>query len=92
VRELGIAGDKLQAVAAAEQQELERRERTYRDQRPPPELTGKVLIVVDDGLATGATMWAAVAAIRRQQPARAHRLLSMPGGMLRLMRNRLSGS
>jgi putative phosphoribosyl transferase len=69
VRELGIAEDKLQAVAAAEQQELER-EHTYRAQRPRPELTGKVVIVVDDGLATGATMWAAVAAIRRQQPAR----------------------
>jgi putative phosphoribosyl transferase len=70
VRELGIAEDTLQAVAAVEHQELERRQRTYRGQRPPPELTGKAVIVVDDGLATGATMWAAVAAIRRQRPAR----------------------
>ena len=68
VRELGITEDTLQAVA--EHQELERRERIYWGQRPRPDLTGKVLIVVDDGLATGATMRAAVAAIRRQQPAR----------------------
>src|SRR5215213_6214864 len=66
MRELGIAEDTLQAVAAAEQQELERRERTYRGQRPRPELTGRVVIVVDDGLATGATMWAAVASTCQQ--------------------------
>jgi putative phosphoribosyl transferase len=70
VGELGITEDRLRAVAAAEHQELERRERAYRGQRPRPELTGKVVLVVDDGLATGATMRAAVAAIRRQRPAR----------------------
>src|SRR5207302_2970718 len=47
-----------------------RRERAYRDDRPPPEITGKVVIVVDDGLATGASMRAALLAIRRLNPAR----------------------
>ena len=51
VPKLGLAEDQLQAVTAAEHQELERRERTCRDQRPPPEPTGKVVIVVDNGLA-----------------------------------------
>jgi hypothetical protein len=51
VPKLGLAEDQLQAVTAAEHQELERRERTCRDQRPPPEPTGKVVIVVDNCLA-----------------------------------------
>jgi Phosphoribosyl transferase domain len=49
---------------------LERREGAYRDQLPRPEVRGKVVILVDDGLATGSSMRAAVAAIRQQEPAR----------------------
>jgi putative phosphoribosyl transferase len=50
--------------------ELERREAVYRDGRPPPNLAGKTVVLVDDGLATGSTMRAAVLAVRRQHPAR----------------------
>jgi predicted phosphoribosyltransferase len=57
-------------VTAREAQELARRERLYRGDRPPPELRGKTVIVVDDGLATGASMFAAIQALREQQPAR----------------------
>jgi len=53
-----------------EQLELERREQAYRGQRPPLSLINKTLILVDDGLATGSTMRAAVMAARQQQPAR----------------------
>ena len=60
----------IDGVAAQEQQELARRERLYRGGRPPPEVRGKTIILVDDGLATGATMLAAVKALRQQQPAR----------------------
>lgn len=58
------------AIAAREQRELERREGLYRGQRPRPELSGKVAVLVDDGLATGSTMMAAVRALRRLGPAR----------------------
>src|SRR5439155_15031730 len=56
--------------AAQEQRELERRQRLYRGDRPAPNVRGRTVILVDDGLATGSTMRAAVAALRRQHPSR----------------------
>jgi len=70
VRGLQIPEATIDAVAAEEQRELERRERAYRDDRPPPKVRGRTVILVDDGLATGSTMRAAVAALRQQHPAR----------------------
>jgi putative phosphoribosyl transferase len=67
---LRIPGYVIDAVAAQEQRELERRARLYRGDRPPPDVRGRTVILVDDGLATGATMYAAVQALRQQQPAR----------------------
>src|SRR5256885_911389 len=58
----------IDAVAAREQQELERREREYRGARPPLDVKDKTVIVVDDGLATGSTMRAAVAALHKMEP------------------------
>jgi putative phosphoribosyl transferase len=70
VRALRISDHVIEAVAAKEQQELDRRARLYRGDRPPPGLRGKTVILVDDGLATGATMLAAVKALRQQQAGR----------------------
>jgi putative phosphoribosyl transferase len=70
VGKLGLGEDTLRRVAEAEQRELARRERSYRQDRPPPDLAGRVVILVDDGLATGSTMRAAVEAARRLGPAR----------------------
>jgi predicted phosphoribosyltransferase len=70
VRALGITEDELRDVAAKEMQELERRERAYRDGRPPPDVRGKTVILIDDGLATGSSMMAAVAALRQEHPER----------------------
>ena len=67
---LRIPGEVIDAVAADELRELERRERTYRGNRPEPEVRGKTIILVDDGLATGSTMRAAASALRQQNPAR----------------------
>ena len=70
LRMLDIPPEVVDAVAARERRELERREHAYRDDRPPPDVRGKTVILIDDGLATGATMRAAVAALRAQGPAR----------------------
>ena len=67
---LGIADAVVDAVTAREVKELERRERLYRGTRAPPHLRGNTVIVVDDGLATGSTMKAALAALRAGQAAR----------------------
>lgn len=70
VRGLGISEDEIDAAVARELQELGRRERLYRGSRRTPDVAGRTVILVDDGLATGATMRAAVAALRQQHPAR----------------------
>jgi predicted phosphoribosyltransferase len=70
VEHVGIPGRMIDAVTRREQQEVERRERAYRGTRPIPEVRGKIVILVDDGLATGSTMRAAVVALKQQQPAR----------------------
>ena len=70
VKLLAVSEAEIAAVAAREKRELKRRERAYRGDRPPPELAGRTAILVDDGLATGASMLAAIRALRHQQPAR----------------------
>jgi len=70
VRYQRISEAAIEAVAQEEQRELQRRERLYRGDRPVTDVHGKIVILIDDGLATGATMRAAVKALRGQDPAR----------------------
>jgi len=70
VRGHRIPPEVIDRVAAAEREELERRELTYRVDRPAPEVQGKTVILIDDGLATGASVRAAVAALRQMRTAR----------------------
>jgi putative phosphoribosyl transferase len=74
----GIPGYVIDAVAREEQAELERREREYRESRPLLDLRSRIAILVDDGLATGSTMKAAVEAVRKHQPARV--IVAVPVG------------
>ncbi len=67
---LHIRDKVIEEVASREKLELERRERAYRGHRAQPEIEGKCVILVDDGVATGATMRAAISALRHQKPAR----------------------
>jgi predicted phosphoribosyltransferase len=70
IRTLGIPDSEVARVRKAEQLELKRRERRYRDDRPPLPVAGKTVILVDDGLATGSSLLAAIEALRQDQPAR----------------------
>lgn len=68
LRAYGVDADVLDRITERERRELERRERLYRDERPFPSLADRVVILVDDGLATGSTMRAAIAALRAEHP------------------------
>lgn len=70
IRDLGIRPEVVQSIAGEQGRELQRRERAYREGRPPPDISGKVVILVDDGLATGSSMRAAVDGLRLLHPAR----------------------
>ncbi|MEN3284354.1 MAG: hypothetical protein V7607_5494, partial [Solirubrobacteraceae bacterium] len=70
VESLEIPTEWIEAIDAKERRELERRERAYRGDRPAPDVAGRTVILVDDGLATGSTMWAAVLAVMEDAPAR----------------------
>src|SRR5881398_437595 len=69
IRELDVSEAYLNDVTVARQREARRREAWLRGNRPPPRIAGRSVIVVDDGLATGATMRAAVRSVRKQSPA-----------------------
>ena len=68
LKDLDITQEEIEQVILAEKKELERREKTYRGNRPKANFTDKIIILVDDGIATGATMRAAIKALRTHKP------------------------
>jgi len=70
IRELGISEAQLETATAAQQAELERREQLFRGTRPGISVQGKIAILIDDGIATGSSMFAAIDALRALQPAK----------------------
>src|SRR5688572_2167946 len=78
VRWLGITPEQIDLVASEEQRELDRRQQAYREGRPPVPLEGRIVIIVNDGLATGSTMKAAVQAVRQRHPQRV--IVAVPVG------------
>ena len=78
VKWYGISPAAIDAVAREEEQELVRREAAYREGRDAPPLEGRIVILIDDGLATGSTMMAAVKAVRQRDPAKV--IVAVPVG------------
>jgi predicted phosphoribosyltransferase len=70
LRRYGVSAEEVERIAERERRELDRRERAYRGGRPPLPLRGRVVLLVDDGLATGSSMTAAILALRGVAPAR----------------------
>ena len=68
IRQLSLSDEIIEHIVAREQRELERREQTYRGQRPMLDVRDRIVIIVDDGLATGSSMRAAIAALRQKRP------------------------
>jgi len=78
VRWYGVSEFAIERISRQEQEELERRELAYRGERPAPDLENKIVILIDDGLATGSTMRAGAQAVRAQRPARV--VIAVPVG------------
>ncbi|HID63826.1 MAG TPA: phosphoribosyltransferase, partial [Anaerolineae bacterium] len=68
IRQLGISEDYIERETERQRREIERRAREYRGDRPPLELADKTVVVVDDGVATGATTMATLRALQKQEP------------------------